>query len=197
MPPVSVIKCEHCGLAFPGGWGNYCYAVDSNGKRVVCPHPGEARKARDVTGMEWSEALAAARIGYASPCMCFECSEQFNLDLDRDEKKCPKCGSLKVRSANGAVGSKCPKCKIGVFRKHDTGIITKRKRPEAAREGRLWGEKNAGEKGQNGFRLATGREGVAERRPVSSSRYTEGNRQERSAAKRRDFPQPTGNALGN
>ena len=124
MPPTSFVTCDHCGLAFPGGWGRYCYAVDSDGKRVVCRHPGEDRDAKKVTGMEWSEAVAAARIGSASHCMCFDCSEQFDLDLDRDEKKCPKCNSLNVRSADGAVGSRCPKCKTGIFREHYTGVMT-------------------------------------------------------------------------
>ncbi len=124
MPSITIIKCRNCGLSFPGGWGYYSYAVDDNGKRVVCAHPAEFRIAEQVTHMKWDDARAVGRIGLNSFCMCFSCSHQFDLDLDRDIKRCPKCGSLEVRSARGALGSKCPSCRKGVFYEKKTSIET-------------------------------------------------------------------------
>lgn len=124
MPPINITKCDHCGLAFPIGWGSYTYATDDSGHRIVCGHPDEMEEVRAITGMEWSEARAASWIGHASHCMCFDCAEQFDLDLDRDVKKCPVCGSLHVRSAHGAVAEKCPRCKTGVFREEWTGGVS-------------------------------------------------------------------------
>src|SRR5262245_47038726 len=113
VPEIYHFRCTRCDFAFPKGWGGYTYALDAQGRRVVCPHPDEMQMVFQVTGVGWSEAQAAGRLGHASHCVCFDCAEQFDLDLDRDVKQCPKCGSLQVRSAYGSIGCPCPKCKAG------------------------------------------------------------------------------------
>ncbi|MGA2258623.1 MAG: hypothetical protein ABSG53_28490, partial [Thermoguttaceae bacterium] len=103
MPRITLIKCDHCGLAFPEGWGSYEYVLNHNGKRILYPHPTEEGVIWEISGMDPWMARTAGRTGFSRFCMCFDCVEQIELDLDRDEKKCPKCGSLKVHSANGAI----------------------------------------------------------------------------------------------
>lgn len=123
MPHINVIKCPSCKLAFPPGWGSYVYALDEDGRRIVCGHPGEFSQAERITGMKWSEAEGAGRVGSARFCMCFACLHQFDLDLDREIKRCPKCLSLEVRSARGALGCDCPRCGKARFVEESTGLI--------------------------------------------------------------------------
>lgn len=73
--------------------------------------------------MDWSKARAEGRVGQSSYFMCFSCTAQFDLDLDRDIKRCPKCDSLNIRSAVGALGCSCPRCELGVFIEIWTGAI--------------------------------------------------------------------------
>lgn len=124
MPLINIIKCRKCGVAFPPGWGGYTYASADDGSRVVCPHPREFDRAKEVTGLEWSAAQAAGRIGFNSYCMCFSCGHQFELDLDRDIKRCPKCAALEVRSARGTLACKCPHCHEGDFYEESTGMVS-------------------------------------------------------------------------
>jgi hypothetical protein len=124
MPAINIIKCDSCGLAFPSGWGHYCYATDQKGQRIICGHPGEARVAKEVTGLDWAAARAVGLLGLQSYCLCFDCLAQVELDLDKDIKRCPKCQSLNVKSANGAIASRRPKCKNGVFREESTGMFS-------------------------------------------------------------------------
>src|SRR5438105_12923 len=56
MPLINIIHCNFCNLAFPPGWGGYTYVVDASGKRIVCPHPVESSRVKDVTGLDWWEA---------------------------------------------------------------------------------------------------------------------------------------------
>lgn len=124
MPSIDKFGCNKCDFAFPSGWGSYTYATDGEGKRIVCGHPGEERAVLKVTGLSWADAQAAGRVGLASYCACFDCCFQFDLDLDRDIKKCPKCGSLQVKSAYGAIALQCPKCNAGKIVRAWTGVVS-------------------------------------------------------------------------
>ena len=115
MPPINRYTCNECGLELPAGWGVYTYAVDDRGERVTCPHPGEFQTIREVTGMDYAEARAAGRMGYAQHCICGRCLQQFDLDLDRDARVCPGCSSPDVRSLRESVGKRCPQCKVGLI----------------------------------------------------------------------------------
>ena len=115
MPPINRYTCNECGLELPAGWGVYTYAVDDRGERVTCPHPGEFQTIREVTGMDYAEARAAGRMGYAQHCICGRCLQQFDLDLDRDARVCPGCSSPDVRSLRESVGKRCPQCGVGLI----------------------------------------------------------------------------------
>jgi hypothetical protein len=112
---TGVVRCNTCGIALPPGWGNM-YGLANDGKRITSsePHRG-VHEASQVTGMNYEQMRRAGRIGFLSFCMCFGCCHQFELDLDRDIKRCPKCSSLDIKSARGALSAKCPRCHSGIF----------------------------------------------------------------------------------
>lgn len=124
MPAIDKFQCRACGLKFPTGWGGFVYAVDSKGKRVVCPHPAEFTVIKEVTGMSYWEAKAAQRVGFNSDCICLDCLAQFKLDLNRDSRVCPKCESQKIRSIRELIDQPCPKCKKGKIEKISTGLMS-------------------------------------------------------------------------
>jgi hypothetical protein len=113
-----------CEFHFPSGWGGYTYVTDLNGNRIICPHPLEDERIRKVLGEEASWELIQERTGFNSDCVCLECLTQFNLDLDRDPRICIKCRSGNVRTLNELIDQQCPKCKKGMIREIDTGIIS-------------------------------------------------------------------------
>ena len=84
--------------------------MDNLGKRVVCPHPAEVHTINKVTGLNYSEARDAGRVGFAQHCICLECLKQLDLDLERDAVVCPGCSSPNVRSLRALIGQKCPRC---------------------------------------------------------------------------------------
>ena len=91
------------------------YAVDAHGKRHVCPHPSEFETVFRVTGLSYSDADAAGRIGYTEHCVCLACLAQIDLDTKRDELTCDKCSSTDVIAANDMVGKACPNCSNGTI----------------------------------------------------------------------------------
>src|SRR5262249_46109340 len=113
MPPINRYACNECDFELPSGWGGYTYAVDNLGRRVVCPHPSEIHTIREVTGLNYTEAREAGRVGFAQHCVCLDCLKQFNLDLERDAAVCPECASPRVRSLRDLIGQMCPRCKVG------------------------------------------------------------------------------------
>lgn len=115
MPVISRYSCNECDFELPSGWGGYTYAVDNLGQRVVCPHPGEFHTIHEVTGLGYTEARDAGRVGFAQHCICTECLMQFDLDLERDALACPECSSPQVRSLRELIGKECPRCKVGLI----------------------------------------------------------------------------------
>lgn len=115
MPPIQRYGCNECDFEMPSGWGGYTYAVDDDGKRHVCPHPAEFSEVFRVTGLEYSDADAAGRVGHAQHCVCRNCVEQFDLDLQRDRLVCPKCSSPQICSLRDLVGKPCPRCRVGLI----------------------------------------------------------------------------------
>lgn len=93
------------------------YVTDDAGSRIVCSHPAEPATVFQVTGLKIGEAMKAGRTGFNSHCACLACFEQFNLDLYRDLRRCPKCASTSVKSAREFVDSSCPKCGAGTIRR--------------------------------------------------------------------------------
>src|SRR5215469_12969545 len=109
MPLISTIKCDQCNLRLPTGAGGYMYVLDSAGNRIVCPHPLEASTIERVTGLDWHGARTKGLLGHVSFYLCFACTHQFELDVERDAKLCPKCRSLDVRTVNASLGAQCPR----------------------------------------------------------------------------------------
>jgi predicted Zn-ribbon and HTH transcriptional regulator len=110
MPLIATIKCNQCDLQLPTGAGGYLYALNSAGERIVCPHPMEMKTVQRVTGLDWHGARTRGFLGHVSYCLCFTCTHQFELDVERDPKQCPECKSLEVRTANASLGAQCPRC---------------------------------------------------------------------------------------
>jgi hypothetical protein len=120
LPYLFEYRCYRCNLAYPTGWGGYRYYIRESGERVAVPH-SDPKIVYEVTGLTARHAQAEGRAGFASYCLCFDCLAQFDLDVERDVKQCPRCSSLNVRTARGSVGALCPSCKVGRFLEHNTG----------------------------------------------------------------------------
>lgn len=97
------------------------YVVDGNGNRKACPHPGELYTVRKVLGANASTELIKERTGFNSHCICLDCIEQFNLDLNRDSINCPVCQSEHVKSLRDMIGQTCPECREGAIQEIATG----------------------------------------------------------------------------
>ena len=122
MPLLSTIKCNRCDLTLPSGAGGYMYVLNAVGERVVCSHPGEWDTIEQVTGLDWYAARQKGLLGHVSYCLCFECTHQLEIDVDRDVKQCPQCKSLHVRTANACLGGQCPRCHEGLMVEEPIGV---------------------------------------------------------------------------
>ena len=126
MPPINTYNCTKCDLAFHKGFGGYTYVLDDQGKKVVAGHPVEHSIVSEVLGREvsWDKLHEEERVGFNSDCICKDCLEQFEMDVKKEERKCPKCKSGNVATAQELVGQPCPKCKEGTFESQYTGMIS-------------------------------------------------------------------------
>lgn len=100
------------------------YVADDSGKRVVCRHPGEGDTIRAVLGSNASEHLIRERVGFMSDCLCKDCLANLKLDVVRDDRVCPNCGSSRIPSVREMVGQPCPKCRPGTIVEVMSGIYT-------------------------------------------------------------------------
>ena len=121
MPLIDQLKCSACSYATKHTAGSYLYTV-VDGTEVILSHPCEMSTLKSVTGLEWRQAQEAGLIRLKTYCICFDCAAQFDLDIDREEKKCTTCGSHNVRSFNGSINEPCPSCRSGVLRLVAIGI---------------------------------------------------------------------------
>lgn len=115
MPLIERFGCNQCDFQFPIGWGSYVYAIDANGARIVCSHPGEARIVQEITRMSYADARLAGRASTACFAVCLRCLHQFDIDLEKNSRRCPACESPEIRTAAEAVGRPCPACKAGTI----------------------------------------------------------------------------------
>jgi len=67
---------------------------------------------------------AHSRRGFLSDCLCLDCMEQQELDLEKDKRRCQSCLSVNVKSVKELLGSICPKCKEGIILEIDTGFVS-------------------------------------------------------------------------
>ncbi len=129
MPKVNDYKCNLCGFSLPVGWGGYLYAENDQGERIICRHPSEQYTMREVLGENDYDPIhkdykCRLRTGFNSHCICLNCLNQFDLDLKKDERQCPKCNSNDVHSELEMVGRECPKCHNGVIEEDWTLAIS-------------------------------------------------------------------------
>lgn len=122
MQKINRYECNSCDFHMPSGWGSRVYAVNEEGDRVICPHPGEWRHVRDVTGLYIYDAITRGKVGSLHPCVCTNCLHQFELDFKNDEQACPECSSPSIRSELELVGEVCPQCGVGEFTQVNTGV---------------------------------------------------------------------------
>lgn len=124
MPEIYRFHCSSCRLEFPMGWGRNMYAIAPDGRREICPHPGEFYGVEQITGLPWSEADEKNLTGVFFDCVCTDCLDQFQLDWNLDERKCPTCKGANVTTVEDLVGQKCPQCSHGRIVKESTGLIS-------------------------------------------------------------------------
>ncbi len=141
MPHFYNYECDRCEFSIPTSWGGHTYVIDDEGNRVVCPHPGEMYTIQKVLGPDITKDMIRDRTGFNSDCVCLDCLNFMELDLTsedrqfwyksmvvvsepRDERKCTKCGSENVKTADELVEDLCPNCKDGTIEKRDTGIVS-------------------------------------------------------------------------
>ena len=106
-------ECNECDFTFPLGGTAVMYATDDQGERHPCLHPGEDYTIFRYTGLSFTEAEAAGRIGSMQHCVCMECLAQFDLDADRDPLVCPGCSSNAVEFEKNLIDNQCPSCRKG------------------------------------------------------------------------------------
>jgi hypothetical protein len=152
MPGISKFKCDKCSLEFHPGWGGIGYVEDYDGNRVILTHPLETpiiertlnierglldsrfreklrwwwprKRKEDYKRRQSIYDAAQARRGFLSDCICLDCLEKQELDLKKDERECRSCSSSNVKSVMELLGSICPKCKEGIIKEFETGIMS-------------------------------------------------------------------------
>lgn len=152
MPPINKYQCNVCKFDMPMGWGGIAYVEGYDGKRVILTHPIENSVRERVLNIPegtlssflyykpkwwWSKKrlnsynknkelhdLAYERSGFLSDCVCIDCMQKQQLDLDKAERKCCSCSSVNVKSLKDLLGNVCPQCKRGVITEIETGIWT-------------------------------------------------------------------------
>lgn len=141
MPSINLFKCNKCDFSLPSGWGGHTYVKDNHGNKVICSHPGEYADVAKVLGIEASSIFAfpyspwppsdphiaellKQRTGFYSHCICLKCLNQFDLDIEKDERKCPECKSSEVKSELEMIGQQCPRCNIGNMEMIETGWVS-------------------------------------------------------------------------
>ena len=111
---------------------------DDNGKRIICPHPYEFRTIAEVLRLDEREVsgypvlsslrediaqLIRERTGTLSDCVCGDCLEKFQSDVEKDGRKCPGCKSGNVKTTSELIDQPCPRCHGGIIESIDTGMV--------------------------------------------------------------------------
>jgi DNA-directed RNA polymerase subunit RPC12/RpoP len=128
MSENSEYECTLCGFKLPAGRPGHFYVANDAGERMPCARHDESGTIARVLGIDeevisscsWNPAsrqapvdLMEERIGYLSPCVCLDCMAAFGLDLKRDPRRCPACGSARVKTELEMIDEPCPRCGEG------------------------------------------------------------------------------------
>jgi len=100
------------------------YVTDDTGQRIGCQHPGEMWTVNKVLGENAPRELIKGRTGFNSYCVCLDCLSKTELDIKKDERRCPNFKSINVKTIREMVGRPCPKCGRGTVVEIDTGVMT-------------------------------------------------------------------------
>lgn len=114
--------CNNCELNLNDHKADRMYAVNDEGKRIMCFHPGEMRRAYAILGDVTDEEFKT-RTGVMYPYVCLDCAHEFQMDLERDLKECTNCHSKNFEMVPKMGGKQCPRCKTGIIEEFETGMI--------------------------------------------------------------------------
>jgi hypothetical protein len=120
--PITRVFCTDCAFSLPEGLDGDNYALSEKGERVSTGMHPSAAKVQEITGMDYWTANGAGRAGYLSHCVCLDCLESQDLDLERDKKRCARCDSERVFSRRGLPSEDCPRCRSGRLRYEITAV---------------------------------------------------------------------------
>ncbi len=118
------VYCDTCKFVFVGGMWPADYFELNNGERelVLPPGPGlfsdrVGELMKRLTGKSREELLEENKIGRLEDFMCFSCGKVKQLDPEKDDINCSRCGKPmnEVDMFIGSKGLKCPKCKKGTI----------------------------------------------------------------------------------
>lgn len=123
MPEKNSYTCNKCGLELNDHISDRFYAINDEGKRIMCHHPLERKRAYEILGKDISEEEFKARTGAMHPYICLDCAKEFQMDKMRDLHQCPFCFSKHYEMVPYMGGKNCPKCKEGIIIKAATGYI--------------------------------------------------------------------------
>jgi hypothetical protein len=137
MPRICEYMCRSCGFSLPPGWGGYLYVKNDKGEKIACTHPHEGKTVAEILGIEkdlvsnfpWVPLPDAApmdllreRVGFDSYCVCVTCLNKFSLDLEKEDRECPKCLSRDVKAELELIGQPCLRCKAGTIEEIETSL---------------------------------------------------------------------------
>jgi len=124
MPPINEFRCSRCGFALPSGWGGQFYVIDNRGIKIIPPHPSEFRTVKEILGENPPREVYMARTGFNSHTLCLSCLKKFTMDTDWDERMCPKCRSINVKTTKELIGKPCPRRRVGIIKEIKTRAYT-------------------------------------------------------------------------
>ena len=115
--------CDRCGFSIKAWDDGNPYIVDLEGVYHYFYHPGRETRIFSIVQKIIGHRPTPDEVAYwlnehggnRSDMLCLDCAHQFKMDLERENGKCPQCGSENVADLNDLEGRRCPKCKVGKF----------------------------------------------------------------------------------
>ena len=115
MPEVINYTCDFCGYSPRDNITHRTYVVDNEGNRIKCFANSRISILGAVLGFDASQGLIKQKTGVWYGSVCLDCLDEFNLDYNKDELKCPQCSSTNISPTYKLANQNCPKCKSGII----------------------------------------------------------------------------------